>query len=384
MRYNRSSGSGLSHVRAFRIGYGIAEDWAHAAQACVNGLGDDLGDANLGFLYITDHLADDVASILAYVRQKTGIERWVGSVGMGVCAGGNELFDRPAVAAMAGSLPEGSFCIFPAISRDTAELSEVHRAWIADAAPTFGIVHGDPGNPNIRTLISDLADRTSGFLVGGLTSSRGACHQIAGRMTGGGLSGILFTADVTVHVGLSQGCAPVGDSHIVSDCVDNILIGLDGRRALDVFKEDVGEVLARDLKRAAGYIHAALPLPGCDTGDFMVRSLLAVDPVHGWIAIGDRVQPGDRVLFVRRDSASARDDLAEMVAGLKARAVARPRGGVYFSCVARGENMFGTAGSEMAIIRNVLGDLPVVGFYCGGEISNGRLYGFTGVLALFA
>jgi small ligand-binding sensory domain FIST len=30
-----------------------------------------------------------------------------------------------------------------------------------------------------------------------------------------------------------------------------------------------------------------------------------------------------------------------------------------------------------------LGDFPLVGFYAGGEISNARLYGYTGVLVLF-
>ena len=45
--------------------------------------------------------------------------------------------------------------------------------------------------------------------------------------------------------------------------------------------------------------------------------------------------------------------------------------------------MFGAPNQEMAIIRERLGDIPLIGLYCGGEISNGRLYGYTGVVALF-
>ena len=63
----------------------------------------------------------------------------------------------------------------PAISRDTDQLSERHQLWIAEASPPFGIVHGDPNNPRTPQLVSELAERTSGFLVGGLTSSRAAC-----------------------------------------------------------------------------------------------------------------------------------------------------------------------------------------------------------------
>ena len=59
------------------------------------------------------------------------------------------------------------------------------------------------------------------------------------------------------------------------------------------------------------------------------------------------------------------------------------RGGLYFSCVARGPNLFGAEGREMEIIGNLTKDIPLVGFFGQGEISNNRLYGYTGVLVLF-
>jgi len=67
---------------------------------------------------------------------------------------------------------------------------------------------------------------------------------------------------------------------------------------------------------------------------------------------------------------------------LKSR-VPQPRGALYFSCLARGEHMFGARGAELELIRRVLGEVPLVGFFCNGEISRDRLYGYTGVLTLF-
>ena len=46
--------------------------------------------------------------------------------------------------------------------------------------------------------------------------------------------------------------------------------------------------------------------------------------------------------------------------------------------------MFGARGAELGLVRDVLGDLPLVGFFCAGEISHDRLYGYTGVLTLFS
>ena len=60
-----------------------------------------------------------------------------------------------------------------------------------------------------------------------------------------------------------------------------------------------------------------------------------------------------------------------------------PKGAVYFSCLGRGASLFGESSEELRIIRDGLGEVPVVGFFCNGEISHNRLYGYTGVLTLF-
>ena len=64
----------------------------------------------------------------------------------------------------------------------------------------------------------------------------------------------------------------------------------------------------------------------------------------------------------------------------------KPRAALYISCVARAGVRFSETertGGEMALLRAVLGDIPIAGFYAAGEISNNRLYGYTGIIALF-
>ena len=62
--------------------------------------------------------------------------------------------------------------------------------------------------------------------------------------------------------------------------------------------------------------------------------------------------------------------------------MAEPRAALYFSCLARGPNMFGKDSAELKAIQSSLGDVPLAGFFCNGEISNARLYTYTGVLSL--
>jgi small ligand-binding sensory domain FIST len=384
-------------MTSFKFAHSDSGDWAGIASNLAEGLTGEgnllpaSDEALLGFLYVTDPLAGDLGSILAYLRQTTGIGDWVGAIGMGVAATGVEYFGRPAGVALAASLPKDGFFVFPPVGTNVGtnvgagmeDFPAEGKDWVERVSPPFGIVHGDPGNPNAAGIIEDLGLATAGFLVGGMSASSGVHAQIAGGVTGGGVSGVLFAPMVEVATGLTQGCVPVGPTHVVSDSVDNVIIGLDGGSALDVFSDDVGELLSRDLSRAAGYIHAAFPIEGSDTGDYVVRNLIGIDPERGWLAVGENVHAGDRVMFVRRDPKSAEEDLVSMTDNLKGRLPGPPRGGIYFSCVARGPNMFGEEGRELSLIRDSLGDFPLVGFFGNGEISNNRLYTYTGVLALF-
>src|SRR5205814_10055487 len=145
----------------------------------------------------------------------------------------------------------------------------------------------------------------------------------------------------------------------------------------------IGPDLARDPRGLGGVIFAGLPVQGSDTGDYLVRNLLAIDPRQGWIVLGAEVAPGDPILFCRRDPDSARADLDRMLRQLAGRLQGPPKAGIYVSCIARGAALFGEPGVETAMIREQFGDIPLIGFFGNGEISRDRLYGHAGVLTLF-
>ncbi|NQV47144.1 MAG: FIST C-terminal domain-containing protein [Rhodospirillaceae bacterium] len=374
----------------FKAVHIAADDWAHAAKVCAEKLSISDGDPyTLGFLYVSGALAADITSILTFLRQKTGIKHWTGSVATGICAQGGDggipgdYYDRSAVAVMVAQVPEDIFCTLPTLEK-TGDIPVHISQWLAATQSHFGIVHGDPANGNIPSVIDELVERHTLFLAGGLTSSGGGInYQIADDVTSGGLSGVLFAPGLSVAAGLSQGCQPISRPHIITECTNNILMALDGRPALEVFSDDIGEDLANDMASVQGLVHVGIPIEGSDTGDFMVRTLIGIDVRRGWLAIGENVNMGEQVLFVRRDRASAEADFRAMLENLKERLSGPPKGGVYYSCIARGPSLFGAEGREIGMIREVIGDIPLVGFYGNGEISNSRLYGYTGVLVLF-
>ncbi len=373
---------------AFRAGHARADRWEDAVEAALRQAGPIPAGANLGFAYVSDRLAPAAAEILEHLKEATGVREWVGTVGVGVLATGTEYFDEPALVLMVAALPEGEFQVFSGRSRPPPLGARTPSG--AEAAH-FAIVHGDPNTDDIPELIEDMSAKVaSGYLVGGLSSSRQATFQLANEVLQGGLSGVVLSSAIDVATRLTQGCSPLRQGadrapvrHVVTEGERNIIAALDGRPALDVLKEDLGEVAARDLRRAAQAIHAGLPVPGSDTGDYLVRNLVGIDPQHKLIAIGGLVEPGMPILFCRRDRAAAHTDLLRMLDSIRRDFDAPPKGGLYFSCLGRGEHMFGRRSAELGVVRDRLGEFPLVGFFCNGEISHDRLYGYTGVLTLF-
>lgn len=384
MSEQTAANADLAASRPFGLAHTTGTEPRALVHECLAQLGETPASANLGFVYASDALARKLDTLLSLLREGTGIEHWVGTVGMAISVTGHEYYDQPAIAVMVGSFAEDAFRVVPSLTAGTEAFRAEQHAWLARHPAPFGVVHGDPGNPATPLLLDKLAQDTGAFLVGGITSSQSENLQVANGIARGGLSGVFFAEDVPALTSHAQGCTPIGPKHRISQSSRNVIAQLDGRPALEVFKQDIGEVLAKDLSRVGGYIFAGLPIPGSDTADYMVRNLIGIDVGQKLIAIGDYANEGQEIMFCRRDGNTARDDMLRMLADLRARADGRPiRGGLYFSCLGRGRYQFGEDSEELKMIATELGDFPLVGFFANGEIFHNRLYGYTGVLTLF-
>lgn len=356
----------------FRAAQATADHWGAAAKSCLEALGSAQGD-NIGFLYVTPAFADDLTSIVTFLSETTSVRAWVGGIGHavwgpdGVITGGTG-----GLTVLLGRLPSHALRLY-----DGGDLS-AHSEWLALHQPAVALVHANPQAPDMVSALAEM-EQSNVFLVGGLTA--GPAIASAGRHCGKAVCGVLLGPEAAVLTGLAQGCQPIGPLHEVTEAMAEVVVSLDGQPALEVLKQDAGQVIARDLRKAAGYIHAGLPVPGSDTGDYVVRNLMGIDPRRGWIAVGAELAAGDRMMFVRRDPNTARTDFLDMLSNLKTRLDGKPiRGAVYVSCVARGAHMFGEDDRELAMIRDRLGEFPLIGFSAGGEIHAGRLYAYTGIL----
>lgn len=379
----------------------------------------------LALLYITDHYAAEAEAILTHLSAELPeVTDWAGTVGVGVAATGVEYFDEPALAVMLCDIPADHYRVFSGV----APLG-------LGFEPHTALVHADPRTPELAELITELAGRTaSGYLFGGLSASRGDNVQFAlggdgfirgqGRSSGvfhGGLSGVALDEGVHLISRVTQGCLPVASSHTVTESERNVVYQLDGEPALQVLLRELGVTLdqpepAIRAVRAtlAGLVHpqdaaqdsGAIRRTGNFGSDVRVRHIIGLDPQRGGVALAELVEEGSQLAFCQRSAQAARADLMRICAeireelepeelplasatapsSLEPEPATRPRqiaGAVYVSCSGRGGPHFGAPSAELQIVRHALGDVPLIGYFAGGEIARHHVYGYTGVLTVF-
>ncbi len=389
----------------FVVGHAAHPDWRMALSMAIAQIDAQqaTGPApNLGFVYLCDHHAAQAAGLWAALRQRWPAVSWAGGVGVGVAAGGVEYFDEPGLVLMLGHLGEHSFSVF---SGD--------KPLKQDQAFT-ALVHADPQTPDLAELLLELSQRTaSGYLFGGLCASRTDAVHIADGVWRGGLSGIGFTPDVALVSRVTQGCQPVGPVRTITAADGNLILALDDAPALPCLLRDLGA--AQDEPRVLLPRLRATLVGLSDVGDDMlarggqfgtdtrVRNLIGLDPARGGVAVAEAVHAGMRAAFCQRDKAAARRDLVRICSEIREEleahvedaattaaasthppvATRRVAAAIYVSCAGRGGPHFGAPSAELQIIRHALGDVPLAGFFAGGEIARHHLYGYTGVLTVF-
>jgi len=414
-------------MKLFPYGHATHPQWQMAAALVLAqlraqmALHDYADNPTLALLYITDHYAQEAQDILDFLGGELPlITDWSGTVGVGISSNNVEYFDEPALAVMLLELPADQYRVFSGVAPLGLGF-EAHSA----------LVHADGSTPEVGELIHELAHRTDAdFLFGGLSSSRSHSVQFAiaadGNVRGqgaargvfsGGLSGVAFGAGVGLVSRVTQGCKPISKARTVTSVDDNLILQLDGEPALDVLLSDLKvsldapqEAIEAVRSTLVGLVEAGDELvrqTGNFGNDVTVRHIIGLDPTRRGVAVGDHVADGSRMAFCQRNTQTARADLMRICAEIReelepvempvqtaaaliesglesaphpARRIA---GAVYVSCTGRGGHHFGGPSAELQLVRKALGDVPLVGFFAGGEIAYDHLYGYTGVLTVF-
>lgn len=380
-------------MSSFIFAHAGGADWEAALGSCLEQVRSRLPDASkpgLGWCYLTDYYSLAAENILDALKKHMPGVSWVGTVGVGVGAGPVEYFDEPGIALMLADLPSAAFRLFS----DAKPLETRSNGFEAYTA----LVHAGGGSHGLTARLKELSSEiTTGYLFGGLSSARNQPLFFADDVLLGGVSGVAFGPEVTVFSRVTQGCQPIGPQRTITRAEGNYLVTLDNARALDCALEDLGlppdipdpqlsHELAGTLTGLIATGEDAPHRPGQFGTNTEVRHIVGVGRKVGLLEIADQIRTGMQLAFCKRNVEAARQDLLRIVSEVRAQAEAAGgiRGALYISCSGRGGPHFGQRHAEFEMVHEALGKAPLIGFFAGGEIARHHLYGYTGVLTVFA
>ncbi len=205
-----------------------------------------------------------------------------------------------------------------------------------------------------------------------------------------GASGLAFEGIKEFHAGVTQSCATLGEPMFITEVKDDLIISLDGVPALEVFTEVSRELGFKDMEEATQKLLLSFPLdhekPVFNGEGALARHVTGIDTVTQGITTTEIVNQGGVLSFSYRSPKTAKDDLMKMLIRLKKQNVKTPTFGIYFNCASRGEALYGKPNVDIELIREIIGDFPLIGFFGAYEIAQMpkgvQLYTYTGVLVL--
>jgi small ligand-binding sensory domain FIST len=378
-----------------RAGVGIStarEPRAAAEEAVAAALAGGLRPDS-ALLFAGPGFGRELAAVLDASIACLGIEAVVGATAHGVLACGREVENAPAVAVLAQSGLEAHPFLIGDLAGDEAIAGvEIAAQMGGPARPEDLIVLlPDPGALRMEVLLESVR----AHLEPARAVGAGAADPMADapllwcgrRRERGGLAGMVLRASRPPRIGVTQACRPTTELLRVTRSRGHWILGLDGRPALDVYREVARGPLAEDLRRAAAFLLLAIPRDDSDPlrpGGYVVRHVVGFAEEERAFATPDPVKPGDRIALATREPEAAREDLKAMLELLGG--AAPPALGLYFDCCARGSRLFGIPGLESAYIDRAFGAAPIAGLFGSCEIGpiggTSELLTYTGVLAL--
>ena len=358
---------------------------------CVSTVRREMGEASidLAVAFVSSQLSPEYGELPGMVRDRLGAgtgqasPMLFGCSAGGVIGGGREVENRAGISLTVAHLPGVEMSPFHVEGDDLPDMDAGPNAWevalnlSANREPQF-LLLVDPFSFPTQDFIAGLDYAfNSGAKVGGMASGgrqRGENALFLGdAVHRSGAVGIAMWGNIAVDTVVAQGCRPIGPLMGITKSQQNLLLELDQRPPVDVLREVFASANERDQKLMEHSLFLGIVIDDIieepHQGDFLVRNITGLDAQSGIMAVGEMLQEGQRVQFHVRDALTSTEDLAAELRRYAEEERAVPfQGGLMFSCLGRGQFLYGQPDHDTRMFQDVLGAVPLGGSFCNGEI----------------
>jgi small ligand-binding sensory domain FIST len=374
--------------------------------------------ADLGLVFISSAFASEYSRLLPLLRERLSLPALIGCsgggvIGMNLSGEAQEVEREAGLSLSLAHLPNVKVQPFHIPADELPDLDSPPTAWVEltgispQDEPDF-VLLSDPFSSGINDLLQGLDYAYPGSVkVGGLASVGSMTNSSTlfcnDQILREGTVGVALSGSIVLETIVAQGCRPIGQTYRVAEGERNVVLTIEEQVDADALAcgmaqtpLEVLQSLFQDLNEEDRALAQHSLFVGIarnefkqhlEQGDFLIRNLLGVDPKLGAIAIGDRVRPGQRIQFHLRDAQTSAEDLEMLLERYQqVNSTSEATGALIFSCMGRGQGLYGEPNFDSHLFNRYIRNIPVSGFFCGGEIGPVGdatfLHGYTSVFGI--
>jgi len=394
-------GSGQPQMTQFAAGLSTSPKTLAALSEVSREVTKQLGGGipDLAVVFFSPHHLPAIESISEEIRKLTGAKQIIGCSGESIVGNGEEIEGRPAISLWAAVLPGvelETFSVHWETTPDGPVSSGLPEARIGGETSARAIIFmGDGFSTAIESLLEYTTEEFPGVpLLGGMASGgRGPGENgliLNSQVHREGGVGVVLRGGGRIDYVISQGCRPIGETYVVTKAEDNVIYEIAGKPALPAFGELYAELSGDDQALARQGLHVGIAIDeykaDFQPGDFLIANVMGVDQNSGAIAITSPIRSGQTIQFHLRDAQAADEELVHLLQKRSERT--EYSAALLFSCNGRGTRLFPVKNHDAKAIRNLIGEIPVAGFFAQGELgpvgSRNYIHGYTASVVLFA
>lgn len=370
------------------------------------------GAADLGIVFVSTSFASELPRLLPLLQKAFRTRCWVGGCGGGVIGSNRsgrscEVEQKPAIGVTLLRLPGATLKTFRVDLDALPDLDGPREPWEAlvgmrQGEPGGLLLLSDPASTGIKDLLSGLDYAfPDAPKVGGIAASHTASHGslLFEDTICTGAIGVAIGGSWCLQAVVAQGCRPIGPVFEVQEAERNVVfklqrgdrdrVGTGAKAPVACLQDVMGELSKtdRELVRHSLFIGLASssfsPTPAttaAPASNFLIRTMMGIDPRNGAIAVADRIRVGQRVQFHLRDGDTSRNEL-QLLLERQRRDGDTPLGALCFACMGRGRSLYGEPDVDSGLCRAAYPQLPIGGMFCNGEVGpvqgSTHLHGFT-------
>jgi small ligand-binding sensory domain FIST len=323
-------------------------------------------------LFLTSEFAADPQSAIKAAAKAASCTQIIGCSATGIFTEEDWVIDSPAAAAMVFSdlnfshaNSENNDLLLTLTAPNAINTTWLNSTGLNNVGSRFGGVSGDAIGQGQFSVWQNGKGNTQGYCEVALPNTRAA-------------------------VGASHGLQLISAPRRITKTNSNDLLSLANIAALQTLysackKQDISIDDLPYHQLMAVYASKASQI---DRGEYSLASIVIKNQDKDSVTLTKPLKEGDWLSWAVRDVDAAQIDIVKTASQLRRQLGVDPEFALLFSCLGRGPYFYNGADQDLALIKTLFPDLPLIGFYGNGEIAPiggiNELLQYSAVLGLFA